>query len=109
RLVEQHQLRMHRQRAGDRDALLLPAGEWQRVRVLLAGGPDALEQLRRLGARLVLRAALDGDRTFDDVLQRSHVIEQIEALEDHPAIAPLLRELLVAHLVERVARAAKSD
>ena len=31
RLVEQHQLRLHRQRAGDRDALLLAARELRRV------------------------------------------------------------------------------
>ena len=45
RLVEQHGDRVHRERAGDRDALLLAAGQFGRVfaRVLLQ--PDALEQL----------------------------------------------------------------
>ncbi len=45
RLVEQHQLRVHRQRARDRDALLLAAGERHRVGVALVAEADAVEQL----------------------------------------------------------------
>ena len=45
RLVEQHQLRVHRQRARDRDALLLAAGERHRVGVVLVREADAVEQL----------------------------------------------------------------
>ena len=44
RLVEEHQLRLDRERAGDRDPLLLAAGEVGRVGVGLLGDPDPLEQ-----------------------------------------------------------------
>src|SRR3546814_6254683 len=43
-VVEQQQLRLHRQAAGDGDPLLLPAGELARIGVGLAGEPDPLEQ-----------------------------------------------------------------
>ena len=46
RLVEEHQLGVHRQRPGDGDALLLAAGELRRVGVRLVAEPDLLEQLR---------------------------------------------------------------
>jgi hypothetical protein len=48
RLVEQHRDRVHRQRARDRDALLLAAGQFGRVFVALHRQPDALEQLLAL-------------------------------------------------------------
>ena len=43
-LVEEHHVRVHRQRAGDRDPLLLAAGEPFGVLVELVGEPDPLEQ-----------------------------------------------------------------
>ncbi len=47
RLVEQHDLRVHAQRAGDRDALLLAAGELARIFLRLLGDLDALEVVHR--------------------------------------------------------------
>src|SRR5258708_6782326 len=58
-LDEQHQLRLHRQRARDRDALLLPAGELRRVVVELVGEADAVEQLPRAFASALARLVLD--------------------------------------------------
>ena len=46
-LVEQHQLGLHRERAHDRDALLLAAREPVGVLVALVGEPEAAEQLER--------------------------------------------------------------
>ena len=46
-LVEEHELRLHGQGAGDGDALLLPAGELRRVGVQLVVEADPREQ--RLG------------------------------------------------------------
>jgi hypothetical protein len=43
---------MHRQRARDRRALLLPAGEMRGVVVALLGDADLGEQRLRLGDRL---------------------------------------------------------
>ena len=50
RLVEEHQRRLHGERAGDRDALLLAAGERGRVDLALSARPHFLEQ--RVGALL---------------------------------------------------------
>ena len=47
-LVEQEQLGLHRERAHDRDALLLPAREPVRVLVALVGEAEALEERGRL-------------------------------------------------------------
>ena len=47
-LVEQHQRGLHRERAHDRDALLLAAREPVGVLVALVGEPEAVEQLGRL-------------------------------------------------------------
>ena len=58
RLVEQDRLGLHRQRARDRDALLLAAGELRRIGIGLVGEADPRQQraaaLERLGARLPL-------------------------------------------------------
>ena len=56
RLVEEHQLRLERQRAGDADALLLSARELVRVLVGLAGETDLVQQLLRLGPYLGRRS-----------------------------------------------------
>ena len=54
RLVEQQHARLDRQRAGERHALALAAGELRRVALLVAGEADDLEQL--VDARLRSRA-----------------------------------------------------
>ena len=85
RLVEQDRLRLHRERAGDRDALLLSAGERGRI------GVAPCRRARRAASRARPRAApppracclLHVDRSFDDVLQRGAVRKQVEALEHH--------------------------
>ncbi len=75
RLVEEHELGLHRQRPRDRDALLLAAGELVRVDVDLVGEPDPGEQRSPalLGRRA--RLTLDANRRFHDVLERGHVRE----------------------------------
>ena len=50
RLVEQQHLRLDRQRAGQRDALLLAAGELMRVAPGVLGEADHVEQLSRRAA-----------------------------------------------------------
>ena len=53
RLVEQHHVGLHRQRARDGHALLLAAGELRRIELLLARQPDPFEIVARdlLGLR----------------------------------------------------------
>ena len=52
---------------------------------------------------MILRNLLDPDRRLDDVLQRSHVPEKVESLEDHPNLGPLAADLCVGQLVQLVA------
>ena len=56
-LVEEHHVRLHHQRAGDRDPLLLAAGELVRVLARLLRQPDVREQLERAGLGLGARLA----------------------------------------------------
>ena len=67
RLVEEHDLRIHRQCARDRDALLLAAGELRRVLVRLVGDPHPVEQASapvRLGLLAFLRTLIWPSITF---------------------------------------------
>ena len=100
RLVEEHELGVHRERPGDGDALLLAAGELGRVGRRLVAEAHLLEQLERPRPRLLLAHALDLDRRLHDVLQRRHVREEVEALEHHADVAALRRHLLVGEVVQ---------
>ena len=94
RLVEEHQRRLHGQRARDRDALLLAAGELARVDVALVGEPDPREQ-PSAARRLRLRQSAHADRRLDDVLERGHVREEVEALEDEADLLALAGDVLL--------------
>ena len=75
---------LHRERAHDRDPLLLAAREPVGVLVALVGEAEAGEQLRRLGLRLRARRAERLARGERDVLEHAHVREEVERLEDDP-------------------------
>ena len=106
RLVEQHQLRLHGERAGDRDTLLLAARERDGIRVELVAEPDPLEQLLPTAPGVAARHTLDLDRRQRHVLERGHMREQVELLEDHPDLGPLARHLVFAQLVQLAVRLA---
>ena len=55
RLVEEHELGLRREGAGERNPLLLPAGELVRVPVLEAVEPDVLHELVQAGAAALTR------------------------------------------------------
>ena len=88
-LVEQQQVGLHRERADDRDALLLAAGQAVRVLVALVGQAEAVEQVRRARAR---RPAADARGPCAAPASRcpstDHVREQVEGLEDDADPAP---------------------
>src|SRR6185503_7214507 len=66
-LVEHHELGRQRQRAGDGDALALPAGELVGEEVRRAAGePDQIEQLEDALLHLPRRELLVGDQRFGD-------------------------------------------
>src|SRR5216684_526299 len=83
RLVEQDRLGLHRQRTGDRDALLLAARKLRRKAFSLFGETHLRQQRATAFERLGTRFALHVDRSLDDVLQRRAVRKQIETLEHH--------------------------
>ena len=87
RLVEEPELRVDGERAGDADALLLAAGELARKIVLAALEADQLDHLAR--ARLALRSshALDLERK-GDVAEHGEMRQQGEVLEHHAHLVP---------------------
>ena len=87
RLVEQQQLRTRRERAGDRDALLLAAGELGDAALLEARKPDQGEQLAHAGADLGLAQPASA-QAIGDVPGDVHVREIGIVLKDHPEMAP---------------------
>ena len=89
RLVQQQHARLDRERAGERHALALAAGELVRVAVLVAGEPDDAEQLADLLSDLRLGQLAHGEAERD-VVAHGHVLEGRVVLE-HEADAPALR------------------
>ena len=81
---------VHHQRAGDRDPLLLAAGELMRVLMSLLLEPDHGEELSR--ARLGVPSAHlpDPARREREVVHRGEVGEEVELLEDDPDALPNL-------------------
>ena len=89
RLVEQHDLGLHAQRAGDRHALLLPAGELAGVLVGLLGNAHPLEVLhRRFPPPPPWASCGTQIGASVQVLQHRQMREQVELLEHHADIAP---------------------
>ena len=85
-LVEQHQPRLHRERAHDRDALLLPTREPIGVVVALVPHADPVEQRVRPVGRVGLRELEHLGRRERHVVEHAHVREQVEALEHDPDV-----------------------
>ena len=79
RLVEQEQPRLRGERARQRDALRLAAGDGARASARGVPHVEAFEQRQRPLAPLAPRRAADREL---DVLQRRHVREEREVLED---------------------------
>src|SRR5215213_8081569 len=94
RLVEEHELGLHRQRPGDRHPLLLAAREVGGVRIGLLGDADALEQLLPARPCIRLREPLHLGRREGHVLHDRLVREEVELLEDHPDLRAQLRQRL---------------
>ena len=88
RLIEQHDLRPHAERASDCDALLLPAGQLPRKLAGLVRNPDLGQEMHREILRVLLRHAADRHWRYDAVLQDRHVRKQVEALKHHAGVAP---------------------
>ncbi len=81
-LVEQDQLGLHRQRAGNRHALLLAPGELARIHARLVGQANLAQQLDGGGLRLGAATAQYAQRRDGEVLQHRQVRKQVVLLED---------------------------
>jgi hypothetical protein len=93
RLVEQHDDRVHRQRAGDRHALLLAAGQLAGELVLVRHQAHAVEHLQAAGLGLVGAAAQHLHLRDGQVLGDRQVREQLEVLEHHADAAAQLGQV----------------
>lgn len=95
RLVKQQHFRLHGERAGDGHTLLLPAGELGRPCVDIRRHAD-LRQVLHGGLLGLLTAALERrDLPGDAVVERGHIVEQVEALEHHANLRAVLDEVKV--------------
>ena len=93
-LVEEHHVRLHHQRAGDRDALLLAAREL--VRMLVAPSPSSPTRASSSRARASASRAgqlADPPRREREVVDHLQVREEVELLEDHPDPLPDRRDV----------------
>ncbi len=108
-LVEKHQLRIHRDSAGDRDALLLAAGKLRRISLGLGREADHVEQFHRALLRGLDGLALNLDWGLDDIFQRGAVGEEVEGLEHHADVRALLRGILGADFVQDAVFLAVAD
>jgi hypothetical protein len=100
RLVHQQQRRLDHDRARDRDALLLAAGQLPRQLVLVAGELDQRECARDARLHLVGRRAAH-HQAERHVAPDRHVRKQRVVLEHHAEAALLRRQQVDAPLIER--------
>ena len=100
RLIEQQHLRMIDERARQRHALSLPAGELRRPALTQRFELHQLEHLARQSLALVARDTAHA-RTVRDVLQHGHVREQRVVLEDRVDVAVVGRHVGHIRAVEQ--------
>jgi hypothetical protein len=100
RLVQQQQLRLHRERAGDRDALALPARDLGDGALRDAGQADQFQQLLDPGPAPGRGHAADAQRIGDVVADRE-MAEQGQRLEHHAELAPVRRHRRDVGFVEQ--------
>ena len=95
-LVARQHRRPHGERACDRDALLLAAGQLARVAVELVGEFDLGEQRLRQVLRLARRPLVDHRRRQHHVLAGRQMRKQVELLEHHADVAAQLAHIRLA-------------
>ena len=92
-LVKQDDVRIHGQRPGDGNTLLLSAGEIVGVVEGLGAETDRMEQGHGLFVGLLAGAPQQGDLRIHDVFDDGEVTEEVEALEHHAHLLPNLVEV----------------
>ena len=97
RLVKQQEIRAHRKRSRDADALLLSTRQFRRKSIALVAQPNLREQCQRLIANLGLWPSLHLNRRFHQILQHRQMRPQRKMLEHHADARPDLRQVAIAH------------
>ena len=98
RLVGDEEGGIRSERAGERDALLLAAGQFGRICDQAAGQPDGGEFALGAGKRVARAGELE---RHGDVLQRRHGRNQVEALKnDADVLAAEARESILVEFVQ---------
>ena len=101
RLVGDQDARLRRQRAGDRHALLLAAGKLAGIVRDAVAKADRRELARRHAERIAMAGKL---QRHGDVLQRRHVGDEVEGLEDDADVAAAKGgDLVLALAVQQLA------
>ena len=106
RLVEQHDLRIHAQGAGDGHALLLATGQATHGGMRELFEPHARQVLHRDLFGLGLAHLFERDGRERAVVEHVHVVEQVEALEHH---ADVLAEFIDVAALGREVLAVEPD
>ena len=88
RLVEEHDVGVHREGAGDRHPLLLPAGKLGGVALRLVLETDPPEEASGFLVGLPFLGPLHHEGREGDVVERVEVRKEVEGLEDHPHLFP---------------------
>ena len=83
RFIEEECFRLHRERAGDSDTLLLPTGELRRLVVCLVFHPDFFEELHTAVIGFLLGDLSDLHRREHQILNDTHMRKKVESLKDH--------------------------
>ncbi len=103
RLVGKENVRIVGERAGDRHALLLAAGELGRLMPRALAEPDLDQARMRLVARVAL-VPMRVEQGEGDIVERAGARQQIEILEhEADGLVAILRERIGAHAAELVA------
>ncbi|QTK78568.1 6-Pyruvoyl-Tetrahydropterin Synthase [Agrobacterium tumefaciens] len=94
RLIEQHDLRLHAERAGDRHTLLLTARKLARILMCLLGNLHALQIVHRHFFGFLFRHLANPDWRQRAVLKDRQMREEVEVLEHHADFATDFVDLL---------------
>ena len=102
RFIEQQDFRIHRHRAGDGHTLFLSAGDLTRPCVNEGGHADAFQIFHGVPARFFLSAFQHLDLAGHAVFQYGHVVEQVEGLEHHSHVRPVMQFSSTVMLLNRL-------
>jgi len=102
RFVEEHDLGIHGQSAGNGDPLLLPAGQLRRIVMSMAAQANPFQFSHGSGIGLLLAHAPDPQQGDPDVVHGGEVVKEVEVLKDHSHLLAVGIELALAMVIDPV-------